>query len=185
MIIRPARGEDLPSLAVLFRQEIAYQRQICPFWELSPQFDCLSFLQTKLSNPHERLFVAERNAQLLGYILVRVIQAPHHRFPRNIFRHFFSEKSTLAFIRPPNTGSIEDCYVEPQSRRQRVGSALLKQGLEMVGGTRGKAHRARSLRGKWRWHCFLGEAGLRLVSIPYVQGDRLNYAMDSSVESIS
>ena len=129
MIIRPARGEDLPSLAVLFRQEIAYQRQICPFWELSPQFDCLSFLQTKLSNPHERLFVAERNAQLLGYILVRVIQAPHHRFPRNIFRHFFSERSTLAFIRPPNTGSIEDCYVEPQSRRQRVGSALLKQGL--------------------------------------------------------
>jgi ribosomal protein S18 acetylase RimI-like enzyme len=133
MIIRPASGEDLPRLAALFRQEITYQRQISPFLDFSPHFDYLRFLQAKLRNPHERLFVAERNAQLLGYIVVRVIQAPNHRFPRNILRHFFSENSTPAFVRAPNTGCIEDCYVEPQSRRQRVGSALLKEGLGWFG----------------------------------------------------
>ena len=36
MIIRPVAVADLPQLIVLFQPEIAYQRQLSPFFDLAP-----------------------------------------------------------------------------------------------------------------------------------------------------
>jgi len=130
MIIRPATVADLPRLVVLVQQEIAYQRQLKPFFDLVPHIDWGHFMQRKLQNPSERVLVAERDEQLVGYIDVR---APYHASPprslRASVRRLLGRRPTAAIVQPRNVGWIEDCYVAPQVRRQGVGRALVQAGL--------------------------------------------------------
>jgi len=130
MIIRPATLTDLPHLLVLFQQEIAYQKQITPFFDLAPDFDWSYFVETKLDNGSERIIVAEDNGRLLGYIDVRALP-PSIQFPRrrSILGRFSRRKVSHALVRPWTVGWSEDCYVESQFRRKGAGSALVKEGV--------------------------------------------------------
>jgi ribosomal protein S18 acetylase RimI-like enzyme len=129
MIIRSATVADLSRLIVLFQQEIAYQRQIEPFFDVSSSFDWRHFAEVKLSNPNEQILVAERDGQLLGYIDVRALLPTQSRPPRNIMRRLIRRETPAAFVRPYTVGRIEDCYVETQFQRQGIGSALVREGL--------------------------------------------------------
>ena len=130
MIIRPATSADLPQLIALLQQEIAYQRQISPFFDLAPDFDWTQFAKTKLNNPNERIMVAEDQGRLLGYIDVRVLPPtiPLPR-PKSIRERFSRRRVSHALGRPWTIGWIEDCYVESRFRQQGTGTALVKAGV--------------------------------------------------------
>jgi ribosomal protein S18 acetylase RimI-like enzyme len=129
MIIRPATVVDLPSLILLFQQEIAYQGQINPFFPLVPPMNVERFAQAKLKNPREQVFVAEGNGHLVGYIDVRVPDRPHQRRLRHLIRRLWRRDRLPSLVRPRHVGWIEDCYVQPQVRRHGVGSTLVQEGL--------------------------------------------------------
>lgn len=134
MIIRPATGMDLARLIVLFQQEIAYQRQINPFFSLSPEFDWRQFIEAKLDKPNERLLVAEADGVLLGYIDVRARLPNHSRSPKqNIMKRVFRRETHSSLVRPHAVGWIEDCYVQTQFQRQGIGSALVREGIAWLG----------------------------------------------------
>lgn len=129
MIIRPATIADLPGLIVLFQQEMAYQRQMSPVCDLSPDFDWKRFAEMKLNNPNERVLVAEEGGQLLGHIDVRAFLPSQSRPARNIVRRFLRPEKPPLFVWTRTVGRIEDCYVETQFRRRGIASALVKEGL--------------------------------------------------------
>jgi len=129
MIIRSATVADLPRLTILFQQEIAYQREIMPFLDVSPDFNWSHFVEGKLNNPNERVIVAEEGPHLLGYIDVReMVLGPSSR-RRNIVRRIFRQERPPSFDQTGTVGRIDDCYVAPQFQLRGIGSALLKDGL--------------------------------------------------------
>jgi ribosomal protein S18 acetylase RimI-like enzyme len=132
MMIRPAAVTDVPRLIVLFQREIEYQREVTPFFDIAPHLDWRRFAQAKLENLHERVLVAEGDGQLMGYIDVRVIYASRYRFLRSIARRLLLRDIAPIIAQPGDIGRIEDCYVEPQVRRQGIGSALVKDGLSWL-----------------------------------------------------
>lgn len=134
MIIRPAMATDLPRLSDLLQASITYQQQLSPFFALVSHIDWGHFTQTKLQNPHERVFVAEQDAQLVGYIDVQVPSASRHRFLRSIMRCLLAWSAPPSIVRPRHVGWIEDCYVLPQVRQQGVGKALVHVGLTWLQG---------------------------------------------------
>jgi len=129
MLIRPVTGADLPRLIVLFQQEIMYQKQLNPFFELAPDFDWEHFAEVKLNNPNERILVAEKDDQLLGYIDVRAHLPKQSCSPKNIMRRLLRRETFPSLVRPGAVGWIEDCYVQTNFQRQGIGSALVKEGL--------------------------------------------------------
>jgi ribosomal protein S18 acetylase RimI-like enzyme len=129
MIIRSATVADLPRLIILFQQEIAYQREITPFLDVSSDFNWSHFVEVKLQTPNERLIVAEERPQLLGYIDVRAMVLSPSSRRRNIVRRIFRQERPPSFVQSGSVGRIDDCYVEPQFQLRGIGSALLKDGL--------------------------------------------------------
>lgn len=129
MIVRPATVADLPRLIILFQQEIAYQREITPFLDVSSDFNWRHFVEKKLNNPNERVIVAEEDPKLLGYIDVRVMVPSPSSRRRNIVRRIFRQETPPSFVQTGTVGRIDDCYVEPQFQLRGIGSALLKEGL--------------------------------------------------------
>lgn len=129
MIVRPATVADLARLIVLFQQEIAYQREIMPFLDVSSDFNWRHFVEVKLNNPNERVIVAEEGPRLLGYIDVRAIVPSPSRPWRNIVKRIFRQVTPPSFVQTRIVGRIDDCYVEPQFQIRGIGSALLKEGL--------------------------------------------------------
>ena len=129
MIIRPATVVDLSRLIVLFQQEIAYQRQINPFFNFSPQFDWRDFVEAKLKKLNERVLVAEGDDTLLGYIDVRAVASSESRPPKKTMTRFFRREAPPSLVRACAVGWIEDCYVQTQFQRQGIGRALVKEGL--------------------------------------------------------
>ena len=129
MIIRPATVVDLPHLIRLFQEEIAYQKQITPFFNFSPQFDWRDFVEAKLKKLNERVLVAERDDILLGYIDVRAVASSQSHPPKKTMARFFRRETPPSLVRACAVGWIEDCYVQTQFQRQGIGRALVKEGL--------------------------------------------------------
>jgi ribosomal protein S18 acetylase RimI-like enzyme len=139
MIIRPAIISDLPRLIVLFQQEVAYQQQLSPFFDLAADFDWRNFAEMKLKSSNEQVVVAERDHQLVGYINVRALRPTQRRFSKDMMRRLLRRETPPSIVRRGTVGWIEDCYVEPQFQRQGTGSALVQQGtawLQAQGVTR-------------------------------------------------
>jgi len=133
MIICPATVVDLSRLIVLFQQEIAYQRQINPFFDLSPDFDWRHFVEVKLNNPNERILLAERSGLLLGYIDTRVrLPKQSSAAKQSIMSRLVRREAPPSLVLPPAVGWIEDCYVSAQFRRQGVGSALVQEAVGLL-----------------------------------------------------
>jgi ribosomal protein S18 acetylase RimI-like enzyme len=126
MIVRPATAADLPRLVALLKQEIGYQRQIAFFYDVAPNFDWNRFAAAKLNDPNERVFVAEQDGAVCGYIDVRALgQGPLRKLVTRLLRPY----RPPSFVRSRSIGRIEDCYVESGFRRRGIGSALVAEGL--------------------------------------------------------
>jgi ribosomal protein S18 acetylase RimI-like enzyme len=123
---------DVTRLIVLFQQEIAYQRHILPFYDLSPKFDWRRFVEVKLNNPNERLFVADEDGIVVGYIDVRMFRPARFRALRNMANRYLLREPPISFVPSRSVGRIEDCYVQSRLRRRGIGSALLTEGLEWL-----------------------------------------------------
>jgi GNAT superfamily N-acetyltransferase len=135
MIVRAATLEDLPRLVVILQQEIAYQRQIGPIFDLSPRFNARRFTETKIDNPNEQLLIAEEDGRLLGYIDVRAFLPNPARSPRDRLRRWLGRTAAPPLFTPRHiVGRIEDCYVDDPFRRRGVGSALVREGLAWLHG---------------------------------------------------
>jgi GNAT superfamily N-acetyltransferase len=125
---------DLPRLIMLFQKEIAYQRRIAPFYDLSADFDWERFAMLKLNNRNERVFVAEADGTVLGYIDVRAIAPNQVRLLKKFVGRIRRRRIAPSFVRTGAVGWIEDCYVESQFRRQGIGDALVGQGVAWLRG---------------------------------------------------
>jgi GNAT superfamily N-acetyltransferase len=134
MIIRPATTADRPRLIELFQKEIAYQRGFAPFFDFSADFDWERFAELKLNNRNEKVFVAETDGIVLGYLDVRVIGPSHFPFMKKLVGRIFRRRIAPSFVRTGTVGWLEDCYVESQCRRQGIGAALVVQGLAWLRG---------------------------------------------------
>jgi GNAT superfamily N-acetyltransferase len=129
MNIRPATSADMARLIELFQKAIAYQRGFAPFFDLSAEFSWERFAKLKLSNRNERVFVAEVDGTVSGYIDVRAIVPGQARALKNFVGRIFQRRIAPSFARTRTVGWIEDCYVESQFRRQGIGAALVAYGL--------------------------------------------------------
>ncbi|MGZ9256636.1 MAG: GNAT family N-acetyltransferase [Candidatus Binatia bacterium] len=119
----------MARLIELFQKAIAYQRGFAPFFDLSADFSWERFARLKLGNRNERVFVAEANGTVLGYIDVRAIIPGQARSRKNFVGRIFQRRIAPSFARTGTVGWIEDCYVESQFRRQGIGAALVAYGL--------------------------------------------------------
>ena len=104
MKVRPAVIADLRQLIALFQQEVAYQRQIHPFFDLASGVDWSDFVRAKLKNSYERVFVAERDEQLVGYINVRAEYSPTPRLLRRILGRLLRRNTMPSIVRRPCVG---------------------------------------------------------------------------------
>jgi ribosomal protein S18 acetylase RimI-like enzyme len=129
MIVRPATLADVPRLIALFQQAIAHQRQLATFFDLTPSVDWERFAEAKLRHPRERVLVAEWDAEVVGYIDVRMPFSPRHGRLRRMLRRLVSAHHTPTIVQPRRAGWIEDCYVQPQARRRGIGRALVQAAL--------------------------------------------------------
>ena len=129
MNIRPATTADLPRLIELFHKEIAYQRGFAPFFDLSADLDWERFAKLKLNNRHERVFVAEADGTVPGYLDVRAIVPGQARSAKHFVGRIFQRRIAPSFARTGTVGWIEDCYVDNQFRRQGIGAALVAYAL--------------------------------------------------------
>lgn len=132
MIVRPARPSDLSRLIGLFREEIAYQRRLSPFFDLTPGFQWARFAARKLRDPDETVLVADRDGQLLGYVNVRAPRPARPGLPGRLVRRWAQWRKPPSIVRRGAVGSIEDCYVQPQFQRQGIGRALVAEGLRWL-----------------------------------------------------
>ena len=114
MKVRPAVIADLRQLIALFQQEVAYQRQIDPFFDLVSGVDWSYFVRAKLENSYERVFVAERDEQLVGFIDVRVSYSPTPRPLRRILGRLLGRNIMPSIVRRPLwAGSRIAMYSQP------------------------------------------------------------------------
>ena len=113
-IVRRARREDLPALGRLGASLLREHYQIDPQRFISPGDDPEGgyawFLGTELSNPDVAVFVAERDATVVGYAYVGL------------------EPQSWKDLREA-AGYIHDVVVDPNARRHGVATALMDAGL--------------------------------------------------------
>jgi ribosomal protein S18 acetylase RimI-like enzyme len=132
MLIRPAMLADLHQLSALLQQGVTCQRQITPFFELVPRVNWERFARAKLQNPQERILVAVQDERLAGYIIMRVPHSPPEPYRhtlRQLLKRFWRRPLAPEIVQPRRVGWIEDCYVQPEVRRHRIGRALVHAGL--------------------------------------------------------
>jgi ribosomal protein S18 acetylase RimI-like enzyme len=139
ILIRSADSSDLPGLAKLFRQQVEYQRQLVACFDLRADNDCAAFLVRRIQSPESRIFVAERDQCLVGYITVRIVgQRPQSAiggWRSRVRRWFSSRKATpKSPFESRRFGFIEDWYVLPQLQRQGIGTRLWQAGLDWFRG---------------------------------------------------
>ena len=129
MIIRPATPADLPCLGLLVQQELAYQRTIAPGCDRVFAGNGHHITPATLETPQARVWVAEQNGNLVGYIAVRVPPLVRRRLLGETLKRFILRKTIPSIVRQRGVGWIEDCYVPPEARRQGIGRALVQEAL--------------------------------------------------------
>ena len=129
MNIRPAVRGDLSAVYALFEQELAYQKALIKERDWISNRDWHEVINQKLTNPRERMWVAELNGNLVGYLMGCLSAASKSRPLRQWLQQLrFGERTTAENPTQP-TGWIEDCFVLPEARRQGIGSALVRAAL--------------------------------------------------------
>lgn len=136
--VRMAAPEDAGELAALARQLLEYERSLNEdAGELNPWAASIDEMRKQMLHPNTRFFVAEFNAEMVGYVkaviyglppdrrevgLIPWIEAVAERAARRVF--------TFVMRRPrPNVqlvgGYIAGAFVRHDQRRARVGHALI------------------------------------------------------------
>jgi len=129
MNIRPAVRTDLSVVYVLFEQELAYQKALIDGKDWIPNLDWHEVINRKLTNPREGMWVAELNGNLVGYVMGSLSSASKRRPLRRWLQEMrFGQRTTAEYPTQP-TGWIEDCFVLQETRRQGIGSALVRTAL--------------------------------------------------------
>jgi len=129
MNIRPAVKADLSAVYALFEQELAYQKALIDGGDRIPNGDWHEVIDRKLTNSKERMWVAELNGNLVGYLMGRLSSSSKSRPFRQWLQELrFGERTTAENPTQP-TGWIEDCFVLQAARRQGIGSALVRAAL--------------------------------------------------------
>jgi len=129
MKIRPAVRADRSAVYVLFEQELAYQKALIDGGDRIPNLDWQKVINRKFTNPRERMWVAELNGNLVGYLMGCVSAASKPRPLRQWLQEMrFGQRTTGGNPTQP-TGWIEDCFVLQEARRQGIGSALVRAAL--------------------------------------------------------
>jgi GNAT superfamily N-acetyltransferase len=129
MNIRPAVRADLSAVYVLFEQELAYQKALIDGGDRIPNLDWQEVIDRKLTNPREQMWVAELNANLVGYLMGRLSAASKPRPLRQWLQEMRFGPRMAAGNPTQPTGWIEDCFVFQEARRQGIGSALVRAAL--------------------------------------------------------
>ena len=129
MNIRPAVLADRSAVHVLVKQELAYLKALLDDGDRIPNLDWQEVIHRKLTNPRERIWVAELNGNLVGYVMVCLSSAAKRRLVRQWLQEMaFWQRGTAGDPRRP-IGWIEDCFVLQKARRQGIGSALVRSAL--------------------------------------------------------
>jgi GNAT superfamily N-acetyltransferase len=130
MNIRPAVIADLSAVYVLFEQELAYQKALIDGDDQIPNLDWQEVINRKITNPRERMWVAELNGNLVGYVMGCLSSASQRRLPLHqwLQEMGFWPRATVGNPTRP-IGWIEDCFVLQEARRQGIGSALVRTAL--------------------------------------------------------
>ncbi len=126
--IREAGQRDIPALAKLFEKEAALHLELLPVYEMSADFDWQEYVNLKLGNRDQAIFVAETGSQIVGYIYLRV----HLRKTENTGkkRGFWRKKKRAdGPVTVQNAGVIENCFVLEEYRRRGVAKSLFENGL--------------------------------------------------------
>jgi len=129
MNIRPAVMADLSKVYVLFEQELAYQKALIDGGDRIPNLDWQEVINQKLINPKERMWVAEMNGHLVGYLMGCLSSVSKPRSIRQWFQEMRFGQQAPAEDSTQSTGWIEDCFVLQDARRQGIGSALVRAAL--------------------------------------------------------
>jgi len=127
--IRPAVMADLSAVYVLFEQELAYQKALIDGRDWIPNLDWQEVINRKLTNPRERMWVAELNGNLVGYLMGRLSSASKRRPLRQWLQKMSNGQRTTGGNPTGPTGWIEDCFVLQEARRQGIGRALVRAAL--------------------------------------------------------
>jgi GNAT superfamily N-acetyltransferase len=134
--IRRAVTADAPVLAGLCRQEARMQETLGGY-ALVSDFDWTAWLTARLTAPGCRIFVAERDGEIIGYVFsqlrspgadgrgsrVRAWRALAVRAARTLLRRVRRGAASAVSLR--DWGMIESLYVVASERRQGLGSRLV------------------------------------------------------------
>lgn len=113
--VRPARADDegtlgrLGALLVTEHHDFDPQRFIAPLPNLAQRYG--EFLASQIGRPGMVVLVAERDGQVVGYAYAAM------------------EGNDYMALRGP-AGVLQDLVVDPEHRRQGIGSALLEASLD-------------------------------------------------------
>ncbi|MFN0108585.1 MAG: GNAT family N-acetyltransferase [Blastocatellia bacterium] len=137
-LIRVARTEDAESLASLSRQLLLYEKSLNDgMGELTGWAASAEEIRKQLLRPNTRFFVAEINGEVIGYLKLMVQGRKLTRGELGMARWLLDRMEESArnavnavLRRPrPNTetvgGYIAGMFVDPETRRAKIGTALL------------------------------------------------------------
>lgn len=120
---------DLSAVYVLFEQELAYQKALIDGRDWIPNLDWQEVINRKLTNPRERMWVAELNGNLVGYVMGSLSSASKRGPLRQWLQEMVFWRRATAEDPTLPIGWIEDCFVLQEARRQGLGSALVHAAL--------------------------------------------------------
>ena len=129
IVIRIATRQDLPQLGDLVRQEVEYQQTLARSFELIPQVDWAGYVSATFRDHSTEILVAEQDDHLVGYIVVRIIQASpctlREWFTAVVRRYLRRKQRKVGRI-----GIIEDIYIVSTLREHGVATRLLQSSLQ-------------------------------------------------------
>jgi ribosomal protein S18 acetylase RimI-like enzyme len=109
-LIRPAAASDTVAIGKLWEQLVEYHRSLDPDMpQATPQGAQIYArnLASRLEDPQTRVFVAERDGRVVGYVLGVVVDLMPEIFQQEV------------------SGFLADIYVEDAYRGQGIGHALV------------------------------------------------------------
>ncbi len=132
--IREATEADIPALIDLFRQEVAYAQQLAGYYELDPDFDWTAYVRDKLGRRNQKVFVAESEGQLLGFIYARITGYTPPQPPKSLLKRLLrrSRPRPGLPLKPFSFGVLDQVFVTPPHRRQRLAIALASEAMRWL-----------------------------------------------------
>jgi GNAT superfamily N-acetyltransferase len=130
-VVRPAVPRDVEHLAELMRQEVMLQEQQSGIFRLHPHIDWQAYASARLRHRKSQIFVAERDARLVGFLELRISPPDRPTGLRSLPRLL---RRLLGSGRQAQGGlvSVEDLYVLPTSREEGIAIALLERGRQWL-----------------------------------------------------